>query len=568
MLHDIVAQQTKEYGCEKLFNIPPEQVLVAHDWPNVDFEDCPFLEIIDYPTISALRQNGYEVEDDISDDSSDINEMDTRIRRSVEGDDLFEPGDDGGSDPSMRRVKCRYAWMMIDVDEDGIAELRKFVIVGSTILNGDEGEETDLIPVAAITPIRQPHEHYGLSLDDVVQDLQRIRTVLVRGFLDNMYVTNNSRHAVNANLVNLDDLLVTRPNGVVRVNGDPNQAIAPIITQPNGPAILSAVEYIDSIRESRTGVTRYNQGLDANSLNKTATGITQIMTAAQQRIEMIARIFAETGVKSLMLIVHAMAIRNGSSQEKMKLRNKWVPVNPQEWKTRKNLTVAVGLGTGNKDQMLQHLMMILTAQKEALPLGLTGPKEIYNALARLTQNAGFKQTEEFWKDPGDNAQLPAPPNPEAIKAQAEAQKTQAQLQADQQKTQAQLQADAQKFQAQAAIDQERMAFEASEKEKDRQLQLQIVREQEATKLAIENAKLEHQSNTMAQSQSFEAEKLGATFAREDAKEAQVQEKTQEKDDGMSELLKGVQDALGMLAKEMGRPKKLIRGPDGKAIGVQ
>lgn len=429
--HDLAVKCVKEYGCIKITNIPPERVLVASDWSGLDFDGCPFLEVIDYKTISQLRQEGYEVDDDISDNSAYNEDRWEEQRREVSFDGTIDR-EDIEADPATRRVRVRYVWVRYDEDGDGIAELRRVVLVGTTEL---ENEEDDLIPVASLTPCRMPHEHYGLSIADVVSDLQRIRTTLVRGFLDNMYLANNGRYAIDADRVNLDDMLVARPGGLVRVKGGVDGAIFPLVHPQSGGDILSAVEYVDTVRENRTGVTKYNQGLDANSLNKTATGVSQIMSAAQQRIELIARILAETGVKNLMLIVHALSLKNTRQQEMVKLRNKWVPVDPRTWKIRKDLSVSVGLGTGNKDQMLSHLMMILQAQREGFQIGVATPKNIYNALKKLTQNAGFKNEEEFWTDPETQQPQEEGPSPEEQKMQAEMQMKGAELQMKQEESQ-------------------------------------------------------------------------------------------------------------------------------------
>lgn len=416
--HDVAVRSVVRYSCIEACNVAPERVLVHPDWSSLTLQDCPFTEVIDTMSISDLRQMGYDVSDEI-DDTSQYNEDQWSMqRREVSEDGQLDESDEQGA---SRRVRVRFVWIRHDVDGDGIAELRRVVVCGSTLL---EDEEDDIVPVAALCPFRLPHEHVGQSVDDLVQDLQRIRTVLVRGFLDGMYLSMHGRNAIDINRVNLDDMLVTRPGGVVRVNGSVGDGIMPLIQPSNGASLLQAVEYIDGVRENRTGVTRYNQGLDANSLNKTAHGISQIMTASQQRIELIARVFAETGIKALMLIIHAMSIKNGRQAEMIRLRGKWVQVDPRQWKQRQDLTISVGIGTGNKDQMLQHLMMILQEQKQGLAAGLTTPAQIFNTLKRLTQNAGFKQAEEFWSDPAQMEQKPPPDpmqSPEMLKVQMQEQ---------------------------------------------------------------------------------------------------------------------------------------------------
>lgn len=569
--HDIIIRAVKEYGCVKVTNIAPERVLVAADWPDVDLDGCPFVEVVAYPTISSLREDGFDIDDDISDvGSGDTEDRFGQSRRSVTQDDTTTNREDIGADPATRRVRTRYVWINFDTDGDGIAELRRIVIIGTTIL---EDEEDDFIPVAAITPMRIPHEHYGQSIDDIVNDLQAIRTTLMRGNLDNMYLLNNGRYAIDANVVNLDDMLVSRPGGVVRTNGQPAGAILPLIHPQSGRDIIQGLEYIDTIRENRTGVTKYNQGLDSQSLNKTAHGVSQIMSASQQRVELIARIFAETGVKSLMLLIHAVSVKNGRKGEMIKLRNDWVAVDPREWKTRRDVTVSVGLGNGNKDQMLQHLMLILQAQQQAIQIGVATPANIYHALSKLTQNAGFKDVDSFWTDPTKNQPPPPPPPPEAIKAQADQQKTQmtlqadaqkfqAQTQADHEKTQAQLAADAQKFQAQAAMDREKRDFEAVQKELDRQSAERIAEMSEATKVTIAN--LTASLTARGQDQSAISDQANRDqAAQSDAQSAPAKPKASTED-----VLAALTETMAGLAEAMSRPKTIIRGADGRVSGVQ
>jgi hypothetical protein len=487
--HDVVLGKRSEYACIKVANVPPERVAVSADWPSLNFDGCPFLRIIDYPTISDLRAQGYDVPDNISDTASNGDEDYIEQARDIDGDD--DDLNEQSADPSTRRVKTRYVWMLYDSDGDGQAELHFVVVVGTTIL--DDTQE-DLIPVASLTPARMPHEHDGMSVDDIVSDLQRIRTVLVRGFLDNMYLANNGRYVVDADRVNLDDMLTARPGGVVRAKGGTVGAVEPLVHPQIGSDVMQAVEYVDSVRENRTGVTRYNQGLDANSLNKTATGVNSIMNAAQQRIELIARLFAETGVKSLMLIVHAMASKYSQRDEMIKLRGQWVPISPRAWKSRTDMSISVGLGTGNKDQILQHLTMLWQMQTAGLQFGIAKPEGLYETAKRLTNNIGMKQAEMFWSDPRQNPPQPPAPDP-AIQVEQMKQQGAANLK------QMELQDSAHKFQAeqqtQMAIDQNRQEWEARQKqlELQQQAQLEQIRQDgmeriRAAELAFERWKVE------------------------------------------------------------------------------
>jgi hypothetical protein len=379
--------------------VPPEEVLVSTRARSVSLQECPFVQHRSRKTISELRAMGYDLPDDIADNTSDETESNARNRF---GEDSYT---DEAADPSMREVWYRENWIRIDRDGDGVAELRRVCVVGTTLLHD---EETDVVNLACLTPIVMPHRHIGLSYYDLIQDLARIKTILMRNFLDNLYLQNNGRNAIDKNNVNLEDMLVSRPGGLVRTDGPPGQSIMPIVTPDMSGPVLQGLEYIDGVKENRTGVTKYNQGLDANTLNKTASGINQIMTASQARIEMIARCFAETGVKELFWLVHKLTLQHSTREQKIKLRNKWVAVNPREWVDRYNLSINVGLGTGNKDQQLLHLNAILQMQIQALPQGMSTLQNIRNTLGKIVNNSGFKNDHEFF---GDAPPQPPPPQP-------------------------------------------------------------------------------------------------------------------------------------------------------------
>jgi len=238
----------------------------------------------------------------------------------------------------------------------------------------------------------------------------------------------------------------------------------PLQHAPFPQSSFAMVEYMDQMKEKRTGVTAYNQGLDADSLNKTASGISQIMSAAQQRIELVARTFAETGVKSLFMLVHRLIRQNVTKPDIVRMRNEWVNVDPREWKNRKDMTISVGLGSGNKDQQLIHLNTILQMQKEALQAGLTSPEKIYNALAKLTQNAAFKDPDEFWNNPTTMPPQPQQPNPQDALIQGqlaiEQQKAQADMQLEAQKNEADMKQEQLRSQNDIIIEREKIAAQA------------------------------------------------------------------------------------------------------------
>lgn len=424
-------------------------------------------------------------------------------------------------------------------------ELMRYVVVGNTIIHTEEAE---IIPFAAITPVIMPHRHIGRSVADLVMDIQLIKSTLMRGQLDGMFLALNGRNAIT-DKVNLDDFLVSRPGGVVRVNGIPAENIMPLITPDVSGLAYPMMEYLDSVKENRTGVTKYNQGLDANSLNKTASGISQIMGASQKRTELIARIFAEGGVKELFMLVHRLMRMHSQRELVLRLRNKWVAVDPRQWKTRTDLSVSVGLGTGNKDQMLGHLMTILQAQKEGIEIGLATPKNIYNALAKLTQNAGFKNPEEFWTDPEGQEQKPQePPQPSpdtVLLAQTEIQKTQIKAESDEKIAMQKAALDYQKAIEIEQIKQQTEAAKAHQADISNQRDYII----DSVKMVIDSRLQQH-----AQSQA----------PLEDPEAPEVEEQPDKMHAAMLQ-------AIGMMTQaiqHMNQPKQIIRDPStGRAVGV-
>lgn len=408
----------------RIENLPPEEVFVSMRTRSVNLQDSPFVQHRCYKTVSDLRAAGYKL--DMTKLAS-YEDIESEVRDIYDEQDYQ---DDAAEENKL--VLVRESWLMIDDDKDGVAELKRVLIAGTQVL---EREPADFVPVVAICPVPMPHRHIGLSEADLVMDLQLLKSTVTRQILDNMYLSNNVRHAVDPNRVNLDDFLVSRPGGVVRTMGDPAGAIMPLVNPAMYSGAFPMLEYLDSMRETRTGITRYNQGLDASSLNKTASGITQIMSASQQRLDMVARLFAENGVKPLFEMVHALVRKYSDNQEIIKLRNQYVPVDPRGWRKRVDMTISVGLGTGNKDQMLQHLMMILQAQREAFQIGLANPKNIHYALTKMTENAGFKDADQFWANPEEaGAQQPQIP-PEVQQQMQQVQEHIAQLTEENQKLQ-------------------------------------------------------------------------------------------------------------------------------------
>lgn len=409
MLHDIKVKRTNKIGKVVFEPVPTDELRISKRHAKVSLADCPFVQHARPMTLSEIREMGYKIED--TDGYAEVNYSSEKLARNL----YQETWLDESTDPSQRRVTFKESYIKIDADGDGIAELHKVCSVGHKIL---EDVETDSIPFYSITPTIMQHSHIGRCPADQTKDIQAINSMMLRSVIDNTALSNNSRYAVNVenNKVNLDDFMSSPPGGLVQVKGEPGGNIMELKPQSVGQAPFNLLEYMAGVKENRTGNTRYNQGLDADSLNKTATGITAIMSAAQQKVELLARTFAETGVKDLFLGVHALILKNQNKPQKIKLRNKWVAVDPRQWTKRTDMSISVGLGTGNKDQMLAHLSNIIEKQAMGLQIGIATPKNMYNAHAELVKNAGFRMPEMFFTDPqpeqtDDGGQPQQPPQP-------------------------------------------------------------------------------------------------------------------------------------------------------------
>ena len=276
----------------------------------------------------------------------------------------------------------------------------------------------DNAPFVTVTPIPMPHRFYGRSISELVEDVQLTKSTVMRQLLDNMYLTNNNRVAIMDGMVNMDDLLTTRPGGVVRTKQPPNQVMQPLQAQPISQQAFPLLSYLDSVREVRTGISKEVQGLSPDTLNaKTATGVNALMTQTQMRSELIARVFAETGVKDLFKKIFELMVKYQDKEKIVMLNNSYVPVRPTEWKDRFNISIVVGLGTGSKEQQIMLLNNILERQLQAFQLqgGKEMPmvtlKNIYNTLSKIIENAGLKNVESYFVNPDIGKQLMQPPAP-------------------------------------------------------------------------------------------------------------------------------------------------------------
>ncbi len=431
-LHDVTVRIVKDVSKLCIQAIPPEEFGISARHNCVSIQDTGFCYHRSKQTISSLREAGCPesilAELPTNYEGRDVTPEALRRDRYLDN----QWADMKAADDSQSEVWVTEGFIRIDKDGDGIAELRHFIMPHRTMWIDEEAEH---INFAALTPIIMPHRWVGRSVSELVMDIQFNKSVLWRQMFNNLYLTNNPQKVVLSSAggimqANVDDLLSSRPGGLLREyvpNAIRNQE-TPFVAGASFPML----EYMDGVKENRTGVTRYNQGTDADSLNKTARGIGMIQAAGQERTNLIARIFAETGVKDLMRGIVYMLSKYNSKPMTVKLRNKWVDVDPREWETQYNMTVNVGLGTGNKDIQIAHLGRIREQQMAMMKEGrayMVTDENIYNVAKLEAEAMGYKHPEMFFADPEkvDPKAKEKPPSPDIIKIQSDAQESQAKL---------------------------------------------------------------------------------------------------------------------------------------------
>jgi len=390
--HEVKVKRTRSKGKVVVENVPPEEFLISKRARTI--EDSPFVAHRKMVTRSELIAMGYDEKTVMGLSTGDALEFSPeRIARYTRGEN---PTDMDSNDESMQLVEYYECYLKTDYDNDGIAELRRVCYTNNEILHN---EECDYIPFHSVCPIPIPHKFYGHSLADRAMDLQLIKSTITRQMLDNLYLTNNYRVGAVEGQVNLDDLLTSTAGGVVRMK-NPN-AIVPMTVQSNAAQSFPMLEYLDSIQAKRTGISDAQQGLDPNLLqNVTATAVSAMTTAAQGKLELVARIFADTGVSSLFKGILALVCKYQQKERIIKVNSKYVPFDPREWRNEFNLSVNVGLGTGGKQEQLATMQMILQKQEQVIQqYGLANPlvnlKQYRDTLAKFINMAGFKDDTQF-----------------------------------------------------------------------------------------------------------------------------------------------------------------------------
>ena len=499
--HNVVVQQKKKSGKVTIENVPPEEFLISKKARTI--ADSPFVahrQMLTRSTLVAMGFNKKQIEGLQMGDA--LAYTPERVARYAAGEQPYQTQTD---DPSMQEIEVFECYVKTDLDGKGIATLVQVFYASNEILEDAKGkemiEEVDYVPFHSICPIPIPHKFFGNSLADRTVDLQLIKTTITRQMLDNLYLTNNARVVAVEGQVNLDDLLTSTAGGVIRAKSQ--GAVQQLVVQNVASQAFPMLQYLDTIQSKRTGVSDASQGLDPSVLqNVTAAAVASMQQAGAGKIELMARIFAETGVKSLFQGILHLLCKYQDKARMVRMRGEFVEFDPRTWANQYDVSINVGLGAGNRQEQMAMLSMVLAKQEQLI--GQYGPANPYvspaqyrGTLGRMVEIAGFKDSAEFYKPitPEQDQALSNPP-PQQQQMPPEVQAIMARTQAEIQANQAKAQADIQLKQQQMQIDTEMAQQKAA-------VEMQMMREKEAAKLQLEREK--QQAYFAMKQQEFEAE---------------------------------------------------------------
>lgn len=472
--YDVAVRKKRVTGRVQIENVPPEEFLISKRARTI--EDSPFVAHRKLVSRSDLVAMGYDAT--VVANLATYDSLSFTPERTARFSQGEQPHEAQSYDSVMQEVEVLECYVRADVNDDGIAELLRVVYASNEVL---DAQEYDHVPFHALCPIPIPHKFYGQSLAERAMDIQLQKSTITRQMLDNLYLTNNARVGAVEGQVNLDDLLSSTPGGVVRMK-NPN-AVVPLTVAPVAQQAFPMLEYLDTVQTKRTGVSEA-MGLDPNILqNVTATAIASFQNASGAKLELIARIFAETGVKSLFKGILQLVCKYQDKPRIIRLRDQYVPMDARMWSNQYDVQISVGLGTGSRQEQLAMLSMILDKQERILaqqgpanPLVSMG--QYRETLGRLIEAAGFKDSAAFFKPitPQQDQMLSNPPpqqpqpDPQLQMMMAQAQ---AQMEIDKARLAAEIQAKRDKAEADIRLEREKMVAQMELKRAEFEAEVQL-----------------------------------------------------------------------------------------------
>lgn len=397
-LHALKVRRTRSRGLVKIKCIAPEKFGVSTDTDSLNLEHCRFSYHWEDVMASDLVEEGFSV--DFVDDLPDSNDQDD------EGRDIYDDGNESHDsiDMSTRRIRVFECYIRLDRDGDGIAEMLKVRAAGPDSYSLIDVEEVDGNPFSSITPFILTHKFGGLSIYDKIKQIQDQKTILWRQILDNLYQQNNRRTIIIDGQVNIDDLLTSRPNGVVRALSP--DAVMPFPVDPIGQDGYTMLEYLDKVRTERTGTSPEGTSQAFPVGADTAHGLERLMTMKEELVGLIIRTMAETGFKRIALQIRDLLMKHQNKAEQVKLAGTWTTIDPSEWRHRYNTTVNVVLGVGDKIRRQASAGEILNRQRELVEGGglnrLVTEDRIFNALRDWVRFGELGTADDYFLDPASD----------------------------------------------------------------------------------------------------------------------------------------------------------------------
>lgn len=416
LLFDVAGKRRSDAGQVRIINIPTDRVRVAASWSSINLDCCPYVCHEEPCTRSDLLVDGFDPElvESLPTESSSVDSSDVSLYRR--GNDEFA-GSDNSSDPSRDVLRRFEHYIRADRNGDGITELLKVTIIGEdggTVLDIEEVDGHAIIPT---TPFILPHSSTGMSLAEFVGETQRIQTALLRQTMDNLYLTNNPGSAIDVKRVKNPEVLSQPRIGMI-IQKDGPEPIAETIGVPfMAEKSLLVMQAIDQKAEKKTGLSAETIGLDAETLAKSTNFVGgAVLNLSQLRMKLVMTTLCETGFKPLMLKVRELCMKNMSRQEMVELAGKWVPIDPRNWREKRDTQIRVGVGSVMKAERQAVLNQIIGLQKEIVATqgGIQGPfvtaQNIYNTLRDVERLTGTANVDRYFSDPANYTPPPEKPD--------------------------------------------------------------------------------------------------------------------------------------------------------------
>lgn len=394
--HDVKVSRIKSRGDICIESVPPEDFFVDRNARSID--DCYIAGHSTEMRVADLLAMGFELEELEGISSTEYRTMKDEAEFERRGYATDEDEDENISTAS-RKITVTNAFMELDIEGTGVPKLYQFICAGAnyTLLGF---YEADHMPYAIFEADPEPHAFFGTSLVDLVINDQDAATAMLRGVLDNVALTNNPGLQIQDGMVNVDDLLNNEIGRVIRVKQ--MGAVADMAVPFTAGATLPALQYFDQLIDNKTGISKAALGLDPDVLQSaTATAVAATQQGQAGQAEVIARNFAEGGMKRLFKLMLDLLVKNVDKEQIMRLNGTFVPVDPRAWNTDMDLTVNVGIGTGRETERAAALQQAFQIQQmiyqQAGPNnGLVTLTQIRNTLADMLALGGIRNPDRYF----------------------------------------------------------------------------------------------------------------------------------------------------------------------------